>query len=622
MNGAFLQSVKTEAVRLETLPSAQWQEISRQLSFELREHDRLDRVAPRAFALAQVAAARTIGLRHYDVQLIGGWALARGQIAEMRTGEGKTLTAVLPLYLHALRGRGVMLGTVNDYLAKRDAEWMGPIYRELGMRVGLIQTDQGRQSRREAYLADITYGTMKEYGFDFLRDRVLDRDRQNQQLWYGSSAVAGVDFRSVQREPNYFLIDEADSVLIDEARTPLIISAPQDEQYHQRLTALYRWAAEVAPQFDEDTHYLYDREKRKVDLSTIGTAMLRELPKRPELEGFGLVHMYEFVERAIQVYRDYHRDREYVVRDGEVLIVDEATGRISHGRRWSRGIHQAIEAKERLKVTPETRSQAKITVQAFVNRFPIVAGMTGTAATSRREFAKVYKMKVAVIPPNRPLQQRVEPTVVARSAADKWQAIADEISQMRDAGRAVLVGTRSIAKSERLSALLHEKGIEHVVLNANQIEREAEIVALAGRARRVTVATNMAGRGTDIQIEPSVRDAGGLHVICSEMHESSRIDWQLFGRCARQGDPGSVRQFIAWDDELIDLAYGVRRASRLRKVGATRAATWWVQLFRSAQRKVERRHFRARRLLMYNEKNIVKTQREMGLDPILDHLAE
>ncbi|HMP78861.1 MAG TPA: helicase-related protein, partial [Pirellulaceae bacterium] len=515
-----------------------------------------------------------------------------------------------------------MLGTVNDYLAKRDAEWMGPIYRELGVQVGLIQTDQPRPSRREAYESEVTYGTMKEYGFDFLRDRVLERDRQNQQMWYGHAAVTGVDFRPVQREPYFFLIDEADSVLIDEARTPLIISAPQDEQYHQRLSALYRWAAEVAPLFVEDTHYLYDREKRKVDLSTIGTAMLRELHKPDELTGFGLVQMYEFVERAIQVYRDYHLDREYVVRDGEVLIVDEATGRISHGRRWSRGIHQAIEAKERLDVTPETRSQAKITVQAFVNRFPIVAGMTGTAATSRREFAKVYRIKVAVVPPNRPLQQHVYSPVVTRTAADKWLAIAEEIDQLRQAGRAILVGTRSIAKSEHLSQLLHQKRIEHVVLNANQIEREAEIVSLAGRAQRVTVATNMAGRGTDIQIEPSVREAGGLHVICSEMHDSSRIDWQLFGRCARQGDPGSVRQFISHEDELIDLAYGVRRASRFRKVGATRPAEWWVRLFRNAQRKVERRHFRARRLLMYNEKNLIKTQREMGLDPILDHLAE
>ncbi len=600
----------------------QRRQVALDLAYEAREQGHIRQVLPQAFALVQVTAEQTIGLRHFDVQLLGGRALAHGHIIEMRTGEGKTLTAVLPMFVHALLGRGVLLGTVNDYLARRDAQWMGPVYEALGLKVGIIQTEMERDERRIAYQADVTYGTMKEFGFDFLRDRALQRQVETAQLWYGQTAPTNLNSQSVQRKPYFFLIDEADSILIDEARTPMILSAAEDPNAQQRQRDLYLWAAQVAPQFSEDEHYLYDKEKRKVELTTIGTAYLRQLAKSPSLSGVGLVEMYEFVERAIQVHRDYHLDRDYVIRDNEIMIVDEATGRISHGRRWSRGIHQAIEAKEQVKVTMESRTQARITVQAFVNRFPLIAGMTGTADASKREFKRVYRTPVTVVPPNKPNRQEYWPTIVTPTENEKFAAVVAEIRSVHELGRPVLVGTKSIAKSEKLSALLKDVGIEHVVLNANHIEREAEIVAQAGGRGRVTVATNMAGRGTDIQITDEVRELGGLHVIGTEMHESSRVDWQLFGRCGRQGDPGSIRQYLAHEDSLLEMAYGVAKAKRYRTIGTTRATEWWIRLFRHAQLKVERRHFRARKLLMYNEKMTTKSQREMGLDPILDHLLD
>lgn len=594
---------------------------SRELAFELREHQDLRRILPQGFALVLNAARRTLGLAHYDVQFIGGRGMALGQVVEMRTGEGKTLTAVLPLYLHALLGRGSLLATANDYLARRDAEWMGPIYRALGLTVGIIQTEMQRDERRRAYAADVTYGTMKEFGFDFLRDHSMGKRQKIAELWFGQSTNSSTaEAVPVQREPYFLLVDEADSILIDDARTPLILSAAPDPGAKQRQVDLYRWSAEVAPQCREDEHYLYDKEKRRVELSTVGTAFIRSLNKPESMAGVGLLEMYESIERAIQVHRDYKLDRDYVIRDREIVIVDEATGRVSPGRRWSRGIHQAIEAKENLDVTIESRTEAKITVQAYVNRFPVIAGMTGTAITSAREFRKVYHTPVKVVPPNRPSQQVILPTIVCPDEESKWAAVVDEIAQVHQVGRPVLVGTRSIAKSEVLSARLTDRGIPHQVLNANHIEREAEIVAHAGEFGRVVVATNMAGRGTDIQITEQVRELGGLHVLGTELHESARIDRQLFGRCARQGDPGTIRQFLAQDDPLIEVAYGTARANGYRKTGKHKSTRWWVNLFVRAQEKVERRHYRARKILMYNEAHLAKSQKEMGLDPILDHL--
>ncbi|MEM7453064.1 MAG: DEAD/DEAH box helicase [Planctomycetota bacterium] len=615
----FIAEVRSTAAEYDSLDDEKLHDISLNLGFESRKSEKIRGLLVRGFALVQTVAARKLEMRHYDVQLRGGLAMCQGHVAEMRTGEGKTLTATLPMFIHALKGRGALLATSNDYLARRDAKWMQPVYQALGLSVGVIQTEMSREQRRASYACDITYGTMKEFGFDFLRDHSMQREQQQRQLWYGASAANMPVELPVHRSPHFLLIDEADSILIDEARTPLIISSPQDESAHNQQRSLYRWSSAAVEHFEEDEHFWYDREKRKVDLSPEGTALVRTIGKPDELAGVGLLEMYDFVERAIQVDRDYKLDRDFVIRDGEIVIVDESTGRISEGRRWSRGIHQAIESKEGVEITMDTNTQAKITVQAFVSRFPTIAGMTGTAVSSRKEFKKIYKMPVTVIPPNRPSQRNEMPYKFAFNEDDKWQAIVDEIVEIHATGRPILVGTRSIAKSDLLARRLRAAGVEHEVLNARQVEREADIVAMAGKRGRVTVATNMAGRGTDIKIDPDVIELGGLHVIGTELHTSSRIDRQLFGRCGRQGDPGSVQQFVSAEDELLDLAFGKIPADKMRRRSKGRTDVWWIKKMIQAQRKVENQHYRARRILMFNEKELAKSQREMGLDPILDN---
>ncbi len=590
----------------------------RELGHALREHQKFSLIIPQVFALAKIASQRTLSMAHFPVQLIGGQAMVNGQIAEMRTGEGKTLTAVLPLVTVALMRRGALLATVNDYLAKRDAEWMRPIFELLGLRVGVVVEGMTPQQRVQAYATDVTYGTLKEFGFDFLRDHSAKKQSGQNSAWFG--AAAGENQPAiVQREPFFLLVDEADSILIDDARTPLIISAPADAEMAKRAEAVYRWSAENAGRFVEDEHYFYDREKRIVDLTNYGTELVRRIQHPPALDGVSLVELYEAMERAIMVGRDYKRDVQYIVRKEEVVIVDESTGRVAEGRRWCRGIHQAVEAAAGVPIQHETRNLARVTVQAFVNRFALIAGMTGTASSSAREFRSVYRTPVAVIPPNKPPNVTTLPTTVSTTAEEKWDRIAGEVRDIHATGRPLLVGTRSIAGSQVLSDRLTLMEIPHSVLNANQIEREAEIVATAGQMGRVTVATNMAGRGTDIRLDDEVRALGGLYVIGSELHESARIDRQLFGRCGRQGDPGTVHQHISHEDQLLDVAFGSARAARLRTTGKARPDSWWADLMTRAQRKVERRHFRARKSLMYNEKAMMKTQREMGLDPVLDH---
>ncbi len=596
---------------------------ARNLAFASRKTERLEsQLIAEAFSLVQVAAERHLDMSHYDVQLMGGWAMVHGKIAEMRTGEGKTLTATLPMAVHALSGRGSLLATTNDYLANRDATWMQPIYRALGLSVGTIESTMSRQQRRSSYQCDIVYGTMKEFGFDFLRDHSLRREEQRRRFWHGqekSSGAQSADQHPVQRLPHFLLIDEADSILIDDARTPLIISAADDGATETQQKMLFSWSAIHAPSFGEDAEYWYDREKRKVDLTPIGTALVRSISKPPELVGVGLLEMYDFMERAIQVYRDFHLNREYVIRDGEIVIVDEATGRIAEGRRWSRGVHQAIEAKEGVEITLDTHTQAKVTVQSFVSRFPLIAGMTGTASTSRREFKRIYRTDVVTIPPNCPSQRQDLPTKFFLTEQEKLERMVQDIAQVHQLGRPILIGTRSISKSEKLSQWLQQTELPHSVLNANEIEREAEIIAMAGERGRITVATNMAGRGTDIKIDSEVSQLGGMHVIGSEMHESARIDRQLFGRCGRQGDPGTVQLYISAEDQLLDVAFGKIKADRFRLKGKTWSKTAWLRLFNKAQLQVENQHYRSRRILMYNEKQLAKSQREMGLDPILDN---
>ena len=614
--------IKSQAKKYAALADKELADIALDLGFESRQNDSIQPLIVRAFALVQVAAQRQLGMQHYDVQLLGGERMCRGDVVEMKTGEGKTLTATLPMFVHALAGRGALLATSNDYLASRDAENLQPLYQSLGVSIGVVTTEMSREQRRAAYACDMTYGTMKEFGFDFLRDHSQEREQKQRELWYGGSAggvAESAASKPVHRKPHFMLIDEADSILIDDARTPLIISSADDGATQDQQKAIYTWSARTADRFEEDLHYWYDRERRKVDLTPDGTSLLRELAKPAELAGVGLLEMYDFMERAIQVLRDYDRDKAYVIRDGEVVIVDEGTGRISEGRRWSRGVHQAIEAKESVEITMDTSTQAKITVQSFVSRFPHMAGMTGTAFTSSREFKKIYHMGVTVIPTNKPRKRIDLPVKYAFTESEKFQQIIADVRELHAIGRPILIGTRSIAKSEELSRLLQQAALPHEVLNARQIEREAEIIASAGQLARITVATNMAGRGTDIKIDDAVRELGGMHVIGTEMHESARIDHQLFGRCGRQGDPGTVQLYIAAEDKLLDSAFGKQKADRFRTTGKTRTADYWIKLFQRAQRRVENQHYRSRRILMYNEKMLAKSQREMGLDPILDN---
>jgi len=592
------------------------------LRYRARSGEPLVRLLPEAYALVREAGRRTMNMRHFDVQLLGGIAMFNRSIVEMQTGEGKTLTATLPMYLRALAGRGSQLATVNDYLAKRDADWMAPIYRALGLSVGVIQTQMGQPERRKAYECDLTYGTAKEFGFDFLRDRLLlrrIREGQGDLLGGMLGNQGAADEKPVQRDPYFALVDEADSILIDEARTPLIIAAlPSDEE--KLAVECYKWSAEVASQFEDDVDYEFDHEKKKVELTREGRQKVRQLPKPPALDTIGMFNIYQYVERSIKVNREFIRDRQYVIRDGEVVIVDEFTGRLSEGRKWRDGIHQAVEAKEGVEVTVDTGQAARVTVQDFFLRYEELAGMTGTASTSSGELRKIYRCHVVQIPTNRPCIRQQLPDAVFAGAEAKWLAVVEEVCHMHALGRPVLIGTRSIDKSEILSKLLTERGVEHLVLNAHHVEAEAEIVAGAGARGKVTVSTNMAGRGTDIRLGDGVLELGGLHVICTEMHDAARIDAQLRGRCARQGDPGTFRQFLALDDELLSTGLGPKKAKKYeaRGHGATGALTGFGRLFRKAQRKVERRHFRDRKALMYFEKHRKKMQRQMGQDPYLD----
>jgi len=592
------------------------------LQYRAKSGEPLARLLPEAYALVREAGRRTIEMRHFDVQILGGIAMHNRSIAEMQTGEGKTLTATLPIYLNALTGHGVHLATVNDYLAERDAEWMAPIYRALGLTIGVIKTQMTTPQRRKAYACDITYGTAKEFGFDFLRDRLLLRRITEGQIdvisgMMGQSAEGSE--QPVQRDAHFALVDEADSILIDEARTPLIISALPSETERVEVEC-YKWCASVADEFVEDEHFEYDHDTKAVELTAAGRQLARTLPKPEIMDQVGLFDIYEYVERSVKVNREFTRDRQYVVRDGEIVIVDEFTGRLAEGRRWREGIHQAIEAKEGLKVSVATGQAARVTIQDFFQRYEKLAGMTGTGISSARELKKIYGLKVIQVPTNRPaIRQRLGEKVFGTSES-KWNAIVEEVRQYHAEGRPILIGTRSIDKSELLSKLLKEAGLPHQVLNAHRIAEEAEIIANAGQPGKVTVSTNMAGRGTDIKLGEGVKELGGLHVICTEMHDSARIDRQLIGRCGRQGDPGTFRLFLSLDDDLLLAGLGPKRARKLTDLGASTNGSMdrLVRLFRRAQRRVERRHYRDRRALMYHENERKKMQTRMGQDPYLE----
>ena len=615
----------------------------------LEAGETLDDLLPEAFAVCREMSRRKLGMRHFDVQLLGGMILHQGRIAEMRTGEGKTLVATLPIYLNALEGKGAHLVTVNDYLAKRDAQWMGPLYHGLGLSVGIIQheasflfdptydaPDKRLQylrpcSRQEGYGADITYGTNNEFGFDYLRDNLVVTDVE----------------QGVQREPNYAIVDEVDSILIDEARTPLIISGPTEQS-----TDLYYQIDHIIPKLKREEDFTIEEKTKTVSLTDEGNVKVEKLLGVDNLYDLKHLNLVHHVVKALQAHALYKRDVEYVVKDGEVVIVDEFTGRMMPGRRWSDGLHQAVEAKEGVKIANENQTLASVTFQNYFRMYNKLGGMTGTADTEAAEFAKIYNLEVNVIPTNRSMIRMDHPDVVYRTEKEKFEAIADDIKEHYEKGQPVLIGTISIEKSERLSALLKQRGVKHNVLNAKFHEKEAEIVAQAGQKGAVTIATNMAGRGTDIVLggnaealfkqqviykgeelseeeqakafeaiktscdanKVEVLAAGGLHIVGTERHESRRIDNQLRGRSGRQGDPGSSRFFLSLEDDLLRIFASERVSNLMLKLGMEEGVPiehrMVTKSIENAQKKVEGHNFEIRKhLLEYDD--VMNKQREV-----------
>jgi preprotein translocase subunit SecA len=552
--------------QMEALSDLELRELANGLRDRLEDGEALDDLLPESFAATREAARRTLGQRHFDVQLLGGAVLHSGKIAEMRTGEGKTLTATLAVALNALNGRGVHVVTVNDYLAKRDTQWMGQVYDALGLSIGCIQHDAAfiydadyvaddermarlrPVSRREAYEADITYGTNNEFGFDYLRDNM----------------VPTLD-RMVQRDLAYAIVDEVDNILIDEARTPLIISG-QAEQATDR----YYQFAQIVKQLREGKDYEVDHKHKSVALSETGIDRVEELLELQPGESIydeRYIELTHYLEQALKAHATFQRDKDYIVRDGEVIIVDEFTGRMMIGRRYSEGLHQAIEAKEGVRVRRQNVTLATITFQNYFRMYDKLAGMTGTAKTEAEEFRRIYFLDVVVIPTNKPMVRDDHGDLVFKNERGKFRAVIADIKEKREAGRPVLVGTASIEASERLSEQLLREGVPHQVLNAKQHEREAAIIAEAGQPQTVTIATNMAGRGTDIVLGPGVREAGGLHILGTERHEARRIDNQLRGRAGRQGDPGSSQFYVSLEDELMRRFGSERISSLMERLG-------------------------------------------------------
>ena len=571
----------------------------------------LDAVLPEVFALVREASTRVLGMRHYDVQLLGAMALHNGKIAEMKTGEGKTLVATLAVILNSLEGKGVHVVTVNDYLAKRDAEWMGRLYNFLGLSVGVIVAGLSDEQRKEAYGADITYGTNNEFGFDYLRDNMK---------FYAEQLV--------QRGHHYAIVDEVDSILIDEARTPLIISGASDES-----TDLYQKVDEVVRTLEKEKHYTVDEKGKTASLTDEGVLYVEEQLGIENLYDTANITAQHHVLQSLKAHTVFRRDVDYIVKDDQVVIVDEFTGRLMAGRRFSDGLHQALEAKEHVTVAAENQTLASITFQNYFRMYDKLSGMTGTADTEAVEFSQIYGLEVSTIPPNRPMVRKDMPDLIYRTRREKMQAIIQAIKELHATGQPVLVGTISIETSELISQLLKREGVPHSVLNAKHHAQEAEIVAQAGQAGKVTIATNMAGRGTDIKLGEGVVELGGLHILGTERHESRRIDNQLRGRSGRQGDPGSSRFYLSLEDDLMRLFGSDRLSGLMQKLGMQEGEpienNMVSRAIENAQKRVEGHHFEIRKTLLDYD-NVMNQQRtviyslrrdlmqEPDLEPILN----
>ncbi|MDP2915519.1 MAG: preprotein translocase subunit SecA [Candidatus Aminicenantes bacterium] len=639
----FVAEINAFEPRVKDLSDPQLQVKTAEFKDKLSQGAALDDILPEAFAVVREAGRRKVAMRHFDVQLIGGVVLHQGRISEMKTGEGKTLVATLPAYLNALAGKGVHIITVNDYLAKRDTEWMGPIFTFLGLNVGTIQHDLNDQERQRAYRCDITYGTNNEFGFDYLRDNMKFRRSD-----------------LVQREFNYAIVDEVDSILIDEARTPLIISGATDES-----TDLYYKVDQLVRRFHKDTHFTVDEKTRTVSIQEDGVAEAEKSLNVTNLYDLANMDLVHHINQSLKAHHLFKRDVDYMLKEGQVIIVDEFTGRLMPGRRYSDGLHQALEAKERVRIEQENQTLASITFQNYFRMYKKLAGMTGTAATEATEFEQIYGLDVVEIPTNRTLIRLENPDVIYRTAKEKWEAVAAEILDSNKVGRPVLVGTISIEKSEHLSSLLRKKGLKHVVLNAKYHEMEASIIAQAGRIGVVTIATNMAGRGVDIllggnpeymareqlkragvdpakmtpeQWEKALAETvkitkdehekvvalGGLHITGTERHEARRIDNQLRGRAGRQGDPGSSRFFLCLEDDLMRIFGSERISGLMARIGMGEGVPIEHRMvskaIERAQKQVEGQNFSIRKHLleyddvMNKQRSTIYTQRREILD--------
>ncbi|MDI6752628.1 MAG: preprotein translocase subunit SecA [bacterium] len=615
------EEINEKEPEVSSWPDERFPAETEKLKKELADGASLDEILPIAFAMTREAAKRTIGLRPFDVQLIGGIALHEGKIAEMKTGEGKTLVATMPVYLNSLVGKGVHVVTINDYLAQRDANWMGPVYQFLGLTVGFLQNDMRPQEKRAAYNCEITYGTNNEFGFDYLRDNM----------------VVDAAYK-VQRGHHYAIVDEVDSILIDEARTPLIISGPSEESTdkYYRINSLISYIS-------KDKDYQIDEKLHSASLTEDGVRRIERILKLPNLYDPMNIDIIHHIEQALKAHNLFKLDVDYIIKDGEVIIVDEFTGRLMPGRRFSDGLHQALEAKEGVRIKEENQTLATITLQNYFRMYEKLAGMTGTAATEADEFFNIYKLDVVVVPTHRKMIRIDSPDMIYQTEKAKFSAIVSEIEELHKKGQPVLVGTISVEKSERISSMLKKKGIPHQVLNAKYHEMEAEIVAQAGRKAQVTIATNMAGRGTDIVLggnppnqaehEEVVR-LGGLHILGSERHEARRIDNQLRGRSARQGDPGSSSFYISLEDDLMRLFGSERISGIMTKLGLKEDEViehpWISKSIERAQKQVEAHNFDIRKRLlefddvMNKQRSFIYKERDILLaeEDLSPHLIE
>ncbi|QDT37579.1 preprotein translocase subunit SecA [Stratiformator vulcanicus] len=614
----LVERIRRDGRRLAALSPSAFADEARELKWSIRAGASQSQLMQRGFALGFAASHRVFGYEHYPVQLLGAIGLFRSRIVEMQTGEGKTLTAVLPVLLKAMKGQGVHVVTANEYLARRDAETMAPVYQLCELSTGCIVPGLSDDDRRTQYQRDITYATASELGFDFLRDRL--KKRADPFRFSESRSGNSIKAAGVQRGQHFALIDEADSILIDEARTPLIIGV--EKRLGERMPILYSWCRDVVERLEPGQDFRVNSRHRRVDLTPAGCASLNAIEKPVDLNEFDGDALFTAVEKALAARHLFVSGRDYLVSADEVAIIDEGTGRKLAGRKWQAGLHQAIEAKENLPLSSPTGVAATMTIQTLFRSYTDFAGMTGTATPVRRELQKIYRRRVVVIPTNRPVcRSRIAPRLFVSFEA-KLNALLTSVSDMIGAGRAVLIGTPSVDASEQVSSCLKEAAIEHAVLSARHHEEEASIVSRAGEPGTVTVATNMAGRGTDILLSEQVRSNGGLHVIATEMHSSERIDRQLIGRAARQGDPGSFRFLLSLDDELLSV-FPLQYRSKLKRRGNIQATDgelprYWLRYFRRAQRIRERSGSTARRKLLHDERARHRRLVDAGLDPFLD----